>query len=122
MPWGARRIGETPARRGAAVRVSAVSIRTGSDTDGNGTCNGSRQEDHAMSETETCQHANCGCDPLDDVVFCGTYCANAAGESLPGEADLEGTCACGHAACKSAEAPRPVGPQITTSVGRAEGR
>jgi len=72
-----------------------------------------------MSGTKSCAHANCHCPrSSDDTPYCGPYCANdAENESLPGDADPEGTCACGHAACKQAS-PDPVGPETVTSTGR----
>jgi hypothetical protein len=73
-----------------------------------------------MDDPDRCAHENCGCPrPGDDLPYCGPYCANAAeGESLPGEAELEGACACGHEACQ-VETPGPEGPGTVTSVGSA---
>lgn len=56
-----------------------------------------------MSES-CCPHADCACPPdAEHAPYCSLYCANAGGqESLPGEADPEGTCVCGHVHCREA--------------------
>jgi len=67
-----------------------------------------------------CQHENCGCASSDGGEYCGPYCANAGeGESLPGEADVSGSCACGHAACGLERERQPArGREVVTSTGR----
>jgi hypothetical protein len=68
-----------------------------------------------------CPHADCHCPPSGlHAPYCGPYCANAAEqESLPGEADPPGTCACDHGVCSDARRVDREGPTIVTSTGRA---
>jgi hypothetical protein len=72
-----------------------------------------------MNDGRRCGHSNCGCPrACGESPYCGAYCANAdKGESLPGEADFEGSCACGHDACRSRE-PEAAGEEVVTSTGR----
>lgn len=71
-----------------------------------------------MSEGR-CAHEGCACPRRAPHAYCGAYCANAEEtEALPGEADLPGSCACGHAACKAEREPSLAGPEIVTSIGR----
>lgn len=67
-----------------------------------------------------CPHEDCGCPRSSgQVPYCSPYCANAAeNESLPGEADLEGACACGHAECRTETETGARTREIPISVGR----
>lgn len=65
-----------------------------------------------------CMHDGCRCARSRAGSYCSPYCANVEeGESLPGEAELPGSCACGHAACEAH--PPKAGREIVTSTGRS---
>jgi hypothetical protein len=73
-----------------------------------------------MSARQRCGHASCGCPVEAGRTWCSRYCANCAEqESLPGDADPEGACSCGHRACRAAQETTRVEDETTTSTGHA---
>lgn len=70
------------------------------------------------TDPQHCRHEVCGCAVPRGRRYCSPYCANAQEqESLPGEADLPGSCACSHAGCGEHE-PRRSTCETVTSTGR----